>query len=51
MVVVPKFLTAASFLNGWARVTQFNGRTGFVNLAGKFSERPVVEDLPTAAGP
>ena len=51
-VVVPaQYLTVASFADGWARVTLFNAKTGFVNLFGEFSERRKQEvDLPTAAG-
>lgn len=51
--VKPEFLTVASFHAGWARVTMASGKTGFINLRGEFSERqkPVLLDLPTAAGP
>ena len=52
-VVVPaQYLTVASFAAGWARVTLFNAKTGFVNLRGEFSERQDREvlDLSTAAG-
>jgi len=52
-VVVPaQYLTVAAFVDGWARVTLFNAKTGFVNPGGKFSERrDLVLDVPTAAGP
>ena len=52
-VVVPaQYLTVASFAGGWARVTLFNAKKGFVNLRGEFSERQDREvlDLSTAAG-
>ena len=58
-VVVPsKYLAVSPFQANLAKVTLFNGRTGFLNLAGEFSEsqlplwRPAEElaTVPTASG-
>jgi hypothetical protein len=50
--VKPEFLTVAPFHAGWARVTLANGKTGFVDLRGKFRERKTEEvaEVATAAG-
>ena len=51
VVVAPRFLTVDSFRSGWARVTQFSGKSGFVNRQGEFVEHRLLGELETAAGP
>lgn len=50
VLVKPAYLKAEPFDQGWARVSLFNGKTGFVDLQGNYSDHRMVEDLPTASG-
>lgn len=57
VVVSPQYLAADPFHAGWARVTQFNGQTGFINLQGKFflqrleeTEKIEIENQETSSG-
>jgi len=49
--IEPRFLAVDSFRSGWARVTQFSGKSGFVDRDGSFTEHRMVGELQTAAAP
>ena len=49
--IAPKYLTVDSFRSGWARVTQFSGKSGFVDREGSFVEHRLMGDLQAIAEP